>query len=287
MEKCEVSLTQVMGSIRTLAPPYRTRADVSRTFREIALGLNFVHSMGVLHRDVQPANIFLGGRDGRTAKLGGFGLAAALPQASFLEEACSTPIAFSPPELLNAQPYHQPMDVWSFGVTLHLVMYGSYPYVAQSNFWTMKRSIVANKPPPSFSCSDGTCDLKLEARASSLVKKMLHHDAASRCSLDDLLCHSFLEPTCDTARTAAASAENYHLLRSQTILRSSTRAGATLRASASVCSDTSSSTTRSTRLGAPLAKLSDNVSLSTDAGSSAFSSEISVSSRNPRRSRII
>lgn len=226
MEKCEISLTNMMSNIRDLAHPYRNSADVARTFREMALGVAYVHSMGVLHRDVQPANFLFGGADGRTTKLGGFGLAIALPKAGLVDAPCASPTAFSSPEMLSGKPYSEPTDAWSFGVTLYLILFGSYPYVVISRTSTMKHAIITGHPTPSFRREDPADDnaprSKLyTADASVLVTALMRHDHARRCSAEDALRDPFLLPKEERVVHAHDSrrAGEYRMLRSQTIMQ--------------------------------------------------------------------
>jgi len=230
MEKCEMSLTHMMDNIRDLAPPYHSSTDISRSFREMALGLAYVHSMRLLHRDVQPANFFFGSVDGRTAQLGGFGLAVSLPKEGSLRAPCASPTAFSSPEMLSGKPYSEATDAWSFGVTLYLVLFGSYPYVVLSRKSTMKSAIIANDPAPSFRRTDSIEDFEPDTRdkieaylpeATVLVAALLRHTAARRCSAEDALHDVFLRTEHIAHAHDSRRAEEYRMLRSQTIARSS------------------------------------------------------------------
>ncbi|NXX37812.1 E2AK1 kinase, partial [Tricholaema leucomelas] len=84
MQLCEISLWDWIAdrnkrcSERTeeVSSPYHL-VDVSWTvkiFQELVEGVCYIHSMGVLHRDIKPRNIFLYGSDHRV-KIGDFGLA--------------------------------------------------------------------------------------------------------------------------------------------------------------------------------------------------------------------
>ncbi|NXG40895.1 E2AK1 kinase, partial [Psilopogon haemacephalus] len=84
MQLCEISLWDWIAdrnkrcSERTeeASSPYHL-VDVTWTvkiFQELVEGVCYIHSMGVMHRDIKPRNIFLYGSD-RRVKIGDFGLA--------------------------------------------------------------------------------------------------------------------------------------------------------------------------------------------------------------------
>ena len=49
--------------------------EIWRLFRQILEGLAHVHSNGVIHRDMKPANIFISLDESNTVRIGDFGLA--------------------------------------------------------------------------------------------------------------------------------------------------------------------------------------------------------------------
>ena len=89
------------------------------------IGLEYCHRLGVLHRDITPANIFLHTPD--HALLGDFGAAALLDEASSAEAAgnqrCRAPEGFG--GRLTVQS-----DIYSIGVTLWRLVTGKWPFDA-------------------------------------------------------------------------------------------------------------------------------------------------------------
>uniref|UniRef100_A0A914V728 Protein kinase domain-containing protein n=1 Tax=Plectus sambesii TaxID=2011161 RepID=A0A914V728_9BILA len=70
MEFCERSTLRRTIDAQELTSSSRR---VWRLFREMLEGLKYIHSRGMIHRDIKPVNIFLDGQD--HVKIGDFGLA--------------------------------------------------------------------------------------------------------------------------------------------------------------------------------------------------------------------
>jgi serine/threonine protein kinase len=101
-------------------------AEAARHVRDAALGVAAMHSAGLAHRAIKPANILLG--EG-VAKLSDLGLAHVMqPGVTLTGMGPVTSIEYVDPELLQGSPANQATDVWSLGVTLHRVLTGKGIY---------------------------------------------------------------------------------------------------------------------------------------------------------------
>lgn len=93
-------------------------SDRKRVAHEIALGLEYVHGYGVLHRDLKSPNVMLTGAD-RTAKLIDFGLSkdtnSAKNKSSTIQGSSSLWMA---PEINSNDDFSQASDVYAFGIVL-------------------------------------------------------------------------------------------------------------------------------------------------------------------------
>jgi serine/threonine protein kinase len=92
----------------------------------IADALAAAHLLGVLHRDVKPANILIDAYN--NAGLADFGLAALIDPDQPLSETVEaiTP-AYAPPEVFAKQPVTEYADVYSLAATLYAVLNGHAP----------------------------------------------------------------------------------------------------------------------------------------------------------------
>src|SRR4051794_3871153 len=95
---------------------------------DVIEGLEQVHALGVIHRDVKPSNCFLD-HDGRV-KVGDFGLARSLQPGARLTRTgtfVGTPL-YASPEQIKGLPLDQRADVYSVCATLFFLLTGRAPH---------------------------------------------------------------------------------------------------------------------------------------------------------------
>ncbi|BGP20662.1 hypothetical protein JCM10213_001092 [Rhodosporidiobolus nylandii] len=114
------------GSIRTLmktGPIEEKYASV--IIREVLVALSFLHSQGIIHRDVKAANILLT-QTGRIL-LADFGVAAHLQANSKRSTFTGTPLWMAPEVITDGKLYDTKADIWSLGITLFEMATGNPP----------------------------------------------------------------------------------------------------------------------------------------------------------------
>ncbi|KAJ0125072.1 hypothetical protein J7T55_006416 [Diaporthe amygdali] len=148
--------------------PCFTIEEARNAFRDVVLGLEYLHYQGIVHRDIKPANL-LWTRDHRV-KISDFGVSyfgrpmrdgepddtvseseaqdfddeyelskTVGTPAFFAPELCYTDIDNIPPPKVTEQ-----IDVWSLGVTLYCMIFARIPFLAEDEF-QMFRKIATEK----------------------------------------------------------------------------------------------------------------------------------------------
>lgn len=118
---------------------------------QLVTTLGYVHAHGVIHRDVQPKNIWIS-REG-VVKLSNFFLAAeqstpAPPELLEADSGFESPSYMSPEQLLSEAPDPR-SDLFSAGVILYEMLTGHKPFDASDTRTTTQR--IRHEPPPALS----------------------------------------------------------------------------------------------------------------------------------------
>lgn len=148
-----------------------------RVLAAVGGALDYVHGVGVLHRDVKPANVLLA-KCSLRIKLADFGIAK-LVEASTLKAKTlvGTPHYFSP-ELVSGEEYGSASDCWALGACLYEVAALKRPFDA-SNQLALVRRICEEQPAE---LPDSIADDVREAISGLLEKR-----PQSRLTLPDAL----------------------------------------------------------------------------------------------------
>lgn len=97
-------------------------------FQQLISGVSYCHSMEICHRDLKLENTLLDGSPTPRLKICDFGYSKSGLLHSQPKSTVGTP-AYIAPEVLSRKEYDGKVaDVWSCGVTLYVMLVGSYPF---------------------------------------------------------------------------------------------------------------------------------------------------------------
>ncbi|XP_030608259.1 serine/threonine-protein kinase PLK3 [Archocentrus centrarchus] len=170
------SLAHIWKARHTLTEP-----EVRYYLRQIISGLKYLHSRGILHRDLKLGNFFI--NENMELRLGDFGLAAKLETVEQRKKTiCGTP-NYLAPEVLNRQGHGTESDVWSLGCVMYTLMCGNPPFETLDLKETYKciKEVRYNLPNT------------LSPAAQKLISGILQKDPSDRLTLDQILNHEFFK----------------------------------------------------------------------------------------------
>ncbi|KAJ1021179.1 hypothetical protein NDA16_003965 [Ustilago loliicola] len=151
--------------------------EARRIFGQLCLAVAYVHSKGIVHRDLKLENILLDERC--NVKLGDFGFTREFERNRLMDTFCGT-TGYASPEMLAGKKYTgEQVDIWSLGVILYAFLCGALPFDDDDES-LMKDKILR-------------CDFEipdcLSEEAQSLIASILQQDPSKRPSIEAILAH--------------------------------------------------------------------------------------------------
>src|ERR1700761_7767550 len=153
------TLHEILTEKRVLATD-----EVLQYTRQIARGLDYAHSNGIVHRDIKPANIMITANG--TVKIMDFGIAKTGGQVTNTGQVLGTPNYMSP-EQVKGRALDGRSDLFSLGVILYEMLTGEKPFVGQ-NVTTIIYKIVNENP-----ITPRDLDVTVHPGLSAIVTKAL------------------------------------------------------------------------------------------------------------------
>jgi len=141
------------GDLRAvLARSEGNRLPIERTLRigeHLAQALEHAHGHGVLHRDLNPANVWIGASG--SAKLGDFGLAVSLARSRMVREGLLvTAVAYMAPEQALGRSADERGDLYSLGAVLYELTTGRPPFLGDDAVSVLSQHIHTAPVAPSW-----------------------------------------------------------------------------------------------------------------------------------------
>ncbi|CAG5132294.1 unnamed protein product [Candidula unifasciata] len=178
--------------------------EVSRGyFRDVILGIEYLHYQKIIHRDVKPSNLLLA--DDGHIKIADFGVSNEFSGGdASLTSSAGTP-AFMAPETLkdDLQNFQgKALDIWAMGVTLFCFTYGKVPFEEEYVLGLHKKIL---KDPVRFPDKPIVSD-----ELKDLILRMLDKNPATRITLPSIKEHPWV--TCQGQFTLPSEEVNCELI---------------------------------------------------------------------------
>ena len=176
LEMCKKGVVMKVG-VGEKADPYDSES-CRCWFRDLILGIEYLHAQGVVHRDIKPDNLLLTEDD--VLKIVDFGVSEMFEKQSEMKttKSAGSP-AFLPPELCVAHHGNisgKAADIWSMGVTLYCLRFGTIPF-EKSGVLDLYESIKNDELDLGQDCEEDFKDL---------MNRILEKDASKRITISEL-----------------------------------------------------------------------------------------------------
>ena len=149
-------------------------------FRQIIQGIKYIHSRGIVHRDIKLENILLDLNN--IIKICDFGVGKLVKPNTILKGQCGTPV-YMAPEIIKGEGYHGfPVDIWSAGVALYIMLSGSLPFNKDKEH-SLEYAILNNEVKEIKDISED---------ANNLLKNILEKDPNKRYTANQILEHPWM-----------------------------------------------------------------------------------------------
>jgi len=159
-----------------------TEKDSADAAYQMLLALGYLHSHGVVHRDVKLENFLYESKDGDHLKLIDFGFSKIWDASTKMKLSCGT-LSYVSPEVLG-KAYTNKCDMWSIGVVCFILMCGYMPFSGgeSKQIKDIREGKFARKE--AFD--------KLSKDAADFLCNLIKVDADARMSADEALKHRFI-----------------------------------------------------------------------------------------------
>lgn len=167
--------------------------------KQILEGINYVHKMGISHRDLKPDNILIMQDDPILIKITDFGLAKLSDNVTFMKTFCGT-LAYVAPEIItgkydanDSNNYSSLVDIWSLGCLVYVLLTSHLPFNGKTQaqmFTKIKNAEYHESPLNTYNVSaDGkdflNCCLQVNPRLRITAQGALKHKWLSHIKDDN------------------------------------------------------------------------------------------------------
>ncbi|CAF3801968.1 unnamed protein product [Rotaria sordida] len=160
-------------------------------FRQMCLGVKYLHDHSITHRDLKPENVLLTSPDTNETliKITDFGLSRFINETTLMKTFCGTP-NYLAPEVLSTRgeaSYTNKVDIWSLGVILYICLVGYPPFSESISGTPLNDQIIKGL----YTFPDEFWS-EVSESAKDLIRKMMCVDPTKRLTITGVLEHPWL-----------------------------------------------------------------------------------------------
>lgn len=168
--------------------------SASDYIRQLCQTVEYLHSKNIVHRDLKPENMLFEDPSAQVLKLCDFGLADTLKDDfDFLTLAVGTK-SYMAPEVSSNMGYGKPVDMYSIGVILYILLCGYLPIDPENGIYVLEF------PPSEWA------DISIEVKL--LIKRLLDDSPAARPTASVVLKHPWIRGTNTSTKPLVGTVRN-------------------------------------------------------------------------------
>ncbi|KZV94709.1 kinase-like protein [Exidia glandulosa HHB12029] len=209
--------------------PILTVAQTRRIFRDVVLGLEYLHFQGIIHRDIKPSNLLFSA-DRSIVKISDFGVShfsldeppeQVLMDESDLSKTAGSPAFFAPELCYQGEDPTRPLyrvtkaiDIWALGITLFCLLFGRPPLDAETEYQLYQMipreplkipDVMGADRMPTAGFDNNLPHDSVGWMAIDVLKQLLEKDPTKRITIGEIKAStltptSYQLPTCRAAR---------------------------------------------------------------------------------------
>lgn len=161
-----------------------SESQLAALFARILLGIDYVHSKGLVHQDIKAKNILLTRRG--EVKLADFGVAASVTNVNNNSGTVSGSPHWMAPEILSGSEITQKCDIWSCGITMLELAEGAPPLADIPPINVI--SVIPERQAPTFQVPS-----RWSKSAKAFLARMCEKDPEKRRTAARLMKHPFVK----------------------------------------------------------------------------------------------